>query len=124
PAGVRAGINCRKAGEDVAAGATVLKPGARLRPQELAAAASMGVAVLRCRTRLRVALISTGDEVVRPGATFAAGQVYGSNHYLLNALLETAGALVSDLGILPDRADMVRTALEEAAGFYDVTVTT
>ena len=124
PAGVRRGINCRKAGEDVAAGGAVLDAGIRLRPQDLAAAASVGAASLICRTRLRVALISTGDEIVRPGMPLATGQVYDSNHYLLRALLETTDASVSDLGILADRADIVRTTLQDAAASHDVIMTT
>ena len=124
PAGVRPGINCRKAGEDLAAGDAVLDAGIRLRPQDLAAAASVGAASLRCRTRLRVALISTGDEIVRPGMPLTTGQVYDSNHYLLRALLETTDASVSDLGILPDRADTVRATLQDAAASHDVIMTT
>lgn len=102
----------------------MLEAGIRLRPQDLAAAASVGAATVFCRTRLRVALISSGDEIVRPGTALATGQVYDSNHYLLSALLETVDAEVSDLGILPDRAEAVRAALQDAAASHDVIMTT
>jgi len=124
PAGVRAGINCRRAGEDLKAGATVLEAGIRLRPQDLAAAASAGADRLACRSRLRVALVSTGDEIIRPGTDIGPGQVYDSNHFLLTGLLATVDADVTDLGVLPDRADVVRATLTEAAKSHDVIMTT
>jgi molybdopterin molybdotransferase len=86
PPGLKAGANTRKAGEDLQAGETAARTGARLRPQELAAIASTGRDRIRCYRRLRIALISTGDEIVRPGAALAHGQVYDSNHALLLGL--------------------------------------
>ncbi len=123
PAGVRAGINRRRAGEDVAVGDTMLDPGLVLRPQDLAAAASSGAGRLKCYKPLRVALISTGDEIIRPGTPFAEGQVYDANHYLLSSLLSSTGAVVTDYGILADDADTVRSALEDAAARHDVVMT-
>jgi molybdopterin molybdotransferase len=75
PAGLKRGANVRRAGEDVEAGETLVEAGAVLRPQELAALASIGMAEVACFARLRVAIVSTGDEVLRPGAAFSEGQV-------------------------------------------------
>ena len=123
PAGLRPGANVRKAGEDVAAGATVLAPGAVLRPQDVAALASLGVADVRCFARLRVAIVSTGDEVVRPGAALAEGQVYDANAPMLASLVTSAGAVATDLGVLPDDLPQVKARLAEAAGQFDVIIT-
>jgi molybdopterin molybdotransferase len=122
PAGLRPGANVRKAGEDVAAGATVLAPGAVLRPQDLAALASLGVAEVECFARLRVAIVSTGDEVVRPGAALGEGQVYDANAPMLAALVGSAGAVATDLGVLPDDLPQVKARLAEAARQFDVII--
>jgi folate-binding protein YgfZ len=109
PAGLRPGANVRKAGEDVAAGSTVLEAGAVLRAQDLAALAALGVAEVDCFARLRVAIVSTGDEVVRPGAVLAEGQVYDANAPMLASLVTSAGAVATDLGI-----DLICSAGEAA----------
>ncbi len=124
PPGARAGANVRMAGEDVAEGSQPVVPGDRLRPQELAAAASLGFDRIACYKRLKVALISTGDEIVRPGRDLAEGQVYDSNHFLLRALLETVDAEITDLGVLADKADLVTDTLLKAAESHDVILTT
>lgn len=124
PPGLKAGANRRKAGEDLAAGAAVAAPGIRLRPQEVAAIASTGRETVAVYRRLKVAVVSGGDELVRPGAALEPGQVYDSNRFLLGALLDTVGAEVSDLGILPDDAASVRTALCTAAATHDAVLTT
>jgi molybdopterin molybdotransferase len=124
PPGARAGANMRKAGEDLAQGSRPIMPGDRLRPQELAAAASLGFDRIRCYKRLRVALISTGDEIIRPGEKLVEGQVYDSNHFLLRALLETVDAEVSDLGVLADEAGLVTDTLLAAADTHHVILTT
>ena len=89
--GIRQGANRRFAGEDVEAGATVLDAGQRLRPQDLGLAASVGLADLPVRTRLRVALFSTGNELREPGASAAPGAVYDANRFALAGLLEQLG---------------------------------
>jgi molybdopterin molybdotransferase len=122
PAGLRPGANVRKAGEDVAGGATVLEAGAVLRPQELAALASLGVAEVDCFVPLRVAIVSTGDEVVRPGAPFIEGQVYDANAPMLASLVASAGAVATDLGVFPDDLTLVKSRLAEAAGQFDVII--
>ena len=124
PAGTKKGINVRVAGEDVKAGDVVASAGTRLRPQELAAIASTGAASITTYKPLRVALISTGDEIIRPGHEVAKGQVYDSNHSLLTGLLSLTGATVTDLGILADDRDTVEQAITEAAEQFDVIVTT
>lgn len=123
PAGLRQGANCRLAGEDVKKGAAILKPGRRLRPQDVAAAASAGKAALACYAPLRIAVFSTGDEVVRPGEALGAGQVYDANAPMLRGLIEAAGAECIDLGVLPDHPEAVRASLQAAAGVYDAVIT-
>lgn len=123
PAGLRPGANVRKAGEDVAAGSTVLEAGAVLRAQDLAALAALGVAEVDCFARLRVAIVSTGDEVVRPGAVLAEGQVYDANAPMLASLVTSAGAVATDLGVLPDDLSQVKAHLADAARKFDVIIT-
>jgi molybdopterin molybdotransferase len=122
PAGLKRGANVRRAGEDVQAGETLLRPGAVLRPQDLAALASIGLAQVPCFARLKVAIISTGDEVVRPGAALREGQVYDANAPMLTALIASAGALPTDLGVFPDNRDEVKRRLAAAAEAYDAVI--
>jgi molybdopterin molybdotransferase len=124
PPGLKPGANTRKAGEDLQEGEAAASGGARLRPQELAAIASTGRDRIRCYRPLRVALVSTGDEIVRPGAPLAHGQVYDSNHVLLLSLLQTVAAETVDYGVLPDDADAVRDAVGRAAEECDVVLST
>ncbi|MDQ4061143.1 MAG: molybdopterin molybdotransferase MoeA, partial [Pseudomonadota bacterium] len=86
------------------------------------ALASVGRADALCRERLKVALVSTGDELVRPGRPLAPGQVYDANHFLLASLLASVGAEVTDLGIAPDREEAVAGLLTEAAGSHHAIV--
>ncbi len=122
PGGLKAGANVRKAGEDVRAGETLLQAGTVLRPQDLAALASTGATQVQCFSRLRVGIVSTGDEVVRTGADLAAGQVYDANAPMLSALIASAGAMPVDLGVFPDNLDEVKTRLAQAARQVDVIV--
>lgn len=123
PPGLTQGANRREAGEDLAEGATIAEPGMRLRPQEIAAIASAGRTGITVYRRLRVALASTGDEIVRPGAPLQAGEVYNSNHYLLGALLKTVGCEMADAGVLRDDAAAVRGALGALAADHDAVLT-
>jgi molybdopterin molybdotransferase len=110
----------RRRGEDVRHGHVVLAAGTRLTPQALGLAASVGAATLQVRRRPRVALISTGDELVMPGEPLPPGAIYNSNRFTLRALLEAAGCVVDDLGIVPDRLDATRAALRRAAQGNDL----
>jgi len=123
PAGLSEGANRRRAGEDSRAGAVVLQTGRRLRPQDLALAASVGCTRLPVYERLRVAVFSTGDELREPGDTLPPGAVHDANRYMLLALLQSLGAVASDLGILPDDREVVQTALAEAAGTHQLLLT-
>ncbi|MBK7849357.1 MAG: molybdopterin molybdotransferase MoeA [Zoogloea sp.] len=119
----RVGEWIRRAGEDIALGATVLAAGVRLNPQMLGRAASVGCATLPVFRRLRVALFSTGDELVMPGEPLPPGAIYNSNRYVLRGLLEALGCQVCDLGIVPDSLEATRAALRAAAGSNDLIVT-
>ena len=113
----------RRRGEDVRQGAVVLLAGSRLTPQALGLAASVGAARLSVLRRPRVALFSTGDELVMPGQPLLPGAIYNSNRFTLRGLLQAAGCEVNDLGIVPDRLDATREALRRAAQGNDLILT-
>ncbi len=123
PGGLKEGANRRLAGEDVKKGAAILTAGCRLRPQDAASAAAAGHAALSCYKPPRVAVFSTGDEIIRPGEPLEPGQVYDANAPMLRGLIEAAGAQCTDLGVLPDEAGAVQASLKEAAAIYDVVLT-
>ncbi len=124
PGGLKQGANRRLAGEDVAEGATVIVPGQRLRPQEIAALAASGSGEIACARPPRACIFSSGNEVLAPGAAFAQGRVYDANGPMLAGLFAPLGLSVSYGGILPDRLEAVREALHIAAGENDLIVTT
>ena len=117
----------RRTGEDIQAGATILAAGTRLRSQELGLAASVGLATLPVRRRLRVAVFFTGDELTMPGeapgGVLAPGAIYNSNRFTLRALLENVGCVVNDFGIVPDTLEATRATLVEAARENDLIIT-
>ena len=113
----------RRQGEDVQHSAEVLATGTRLTPQALGLAASVGASRLTVRRRPRVALFSTGDELVMPGESLRPGAIYNSNRFMLRGLLQAAGCEVTDLGIVPDRLDATRDALRRAAQGNDLILT-
>jgi molybdopterin molybdotransferase len=113
----------REAGEDFAAGQVVVGAGCRLRPQDVAIAAASGHSSLSVYRPLRVAVFSTGDEVVAPGQPLPPGAIYSSNPAALSALARGFGCSVIDLGNLPDDLDITRRALAEAADQYDLLLT-
>jgi molybdopterin molybdotransferase len=113
----------RVRGEDVRAGATILPAGTRLRSQELGLAASVGLATLPVRRRLRVAVFFTGDELAMPGEPLAPGAIYNSNRFTLRALLENFGCEFSDFGIVPDSLEATRATLRAAAREHDLIIT-
>ncbi|RZI37841.1 molybdopterin molybdenumtransferase MoeA, partial [Herbaspirillum sp. HC18] len=114
PARLKKGANVRKAGEDLAEGSTLFEPGTLLRPQDLAALASVGCVDVACYARLKVAIVSSGDEVVRTGAALGTGQVYDANAPMLVPLIAEAGAEAVDLGVLPDKLEAVEACLADA----------
>ncbi|WP_349743988.1 molybdopterin molybdotransferase MoeA [Roseateles cavernae] len=120
---VRAGQWIRRRGEDVQQGSTVLAAGHRLDAAALGLAASVGAAALTVARRPRVALFSTGDELVMPGEPLKPGAIYNSNRFTLRGLLQGLGCEVIDLGIVPDNLDATRAALREAAGRSDLIIT-
>ncbi len=119
----QAGQWIRRRGEDVKHHAVVLSAGARLTPQALGLAASVGAATLTVLRRPRVAMFSTGDELVMPGQPLKPGAIYNSNRFTLRGLLQAAGCEVTDLGIVPDRLDATRQALRHAADGHDLILT-
>ena len=123
----RPGQWIRRRGEDVATGSVVLNAGDRLSPASLGLAASIGFAALRVAPRVRVALFSTGDELVMPGevapADMKPGAIYNSNRFFLRALLARLGCVVTDLGIVPDRLDATIAALKGASQHHDLILT-
>jgi molybdopterin molybdotransferase len=127
PAGLKPGANVRAAGEDVKSGSCVLEAGHIVRPQDIAALASLGLSSVPVFGRLKVAVVASGDEIVRPDTArpreLAVGQVYDANSPMLGALVSAVGAEVDDLGIFPDDPAVVRARLAEAAGTHDVIIT-
>ncbi|MFY1018683.1 gephyrin-like molybdotransferase Glp [Ectopseudomonas khazarica] len=120
---LRVGQNVRAQGQETRRGECVLPAGTRLGPVELGLAASLGVAQLPVRRRLRVAVLSTGDELVEPGQALGPGQIYNSNRRLLIAWLQRLGCAVTDAGILPDDLPRTRAALG-ALGEVDLILST
>jgi molybdopterin molybdotransferase len=124
PAGLKPGANVRKAGEDIAQGSQVLAQGHILRPQDLAALASLGQPAVTCYTKLKVAIVSTGDEVIPVGGPPAKlGQVYDANAAMLAFLCTNAGVDSTHMGIWPDQLPLVQQRLTAAAHDYDVIIT-
>lgn len=113
----------RRAGEDVSAGSVILPAGTRLRSQELGLAASVGLARLPVRRRVRVAVFFTGDELAMPGEPLAPGAIYNSNRFTLRGLLENLGCEISDYGIVPDSLQATRDTLRAAASRHDLIIT-
>jgi molybdopterin molybdotransferase len=124
PAGLKAGANVRPAGEDIPAGFAALVSGQRLRPQDVALAAAFGLTEVDVMRRIRVAVFSTGNELVSPGSPRAAAQLFDSNRFMLMAMLARLGCEVSDLGILRDDRAALADGLKRVAGSHDLILTT
>ena len=123
PAGLKRGANRRLAGEDVRAGANVLPSGRMLSVADIALAAALGVTQVSVRRRIRVALFSTGDELVEPGADLPSASLYDSNRRLLTGLIESLGAVATDPGLLRDDPRSLAPALKAAAADHDLVLT-
>jgi len=112
---VASGENVRRAGSDVQRGARLFEAGHRLRAPDVGMLAGVGMAWVEVRAPLRVALLTTGNELVRPGQLLAPGQIYNSNFYTLRALLRSLGHEILDCGIVPDSLAATEDALRAAA---------
>ena len=122
-----AGQWIRRRGEDVTTGATVLLKGELLAPASIGLAASIGFDKLLVAAPVRVALFSTGDELVMPGdvapAAMKPGAIYNSNRFFLRALLQRLGCAVTDMGIVPDKLEATKIALAAASSHHDLILT-
>jgi len=123
PAGLKPSANCRKAGEDTREGDILAAKGEKLKPQHIAAIASGGYDAVKAFKPLEIAYFSTGDEIIRPGEIFQLGKVFDANAPMLSALTADPAHLVSDLGVLKDDAEIVQSALKEAAKSKHVLIT-
>lgn len=121
-AGIRLGANVRKQGEDVRVGDRILDAGTRLRPQHLALAAAVGLGEVPVYRRLRVAILSSGDELLLPGEAPRLGRIYNSNRFMLAGLVRALGCEVRDLGMIPDSLEPTLNALRQAAEQADLVV--
>jgi len=123
PPGLERGANSRVAGEDLPRGAIMLPAGRRLTAADVALAAAQGHTRLLVRRRLRVAVFSTGDEVVEPGEPRPVAAIYDANRQLLRGLLDKFGADLTDLGILRDEPPALQAAIAAAAADHDLVIT-
>jgi molybdopterin molybdotransferase len=123
PPGLKRGSNTRPAGEDLPRGHVALAAGRRLRPQDLALLAALGLTEVAVRRRVRVAIFSTGDELNEPGTALPRAGIYDANRSLLRALVTRAGAEVVDLGILKDEPESLAARLLQAAESCDLILT-
>jgi molybdopterin molybdotransferase len=124
PPGLKPGANVRPAGEDIPIGSSALAAGQRLRPQDVGLMAAFGLTDVGVIRRIRVAVFSTGNELVSPGAPRAAAQQFDSNRFMLMAMLGRLGCAVSDLGIVGDDRASLASGLKKVAGSHDLILTT
>ena len=117
------GANVRLAGEDLKVGQTVLAKGQLLKPADLGLIASLGIGEVSMFRKLKVAFFSTGDELVSVGKNLAEGQIYDSNRYTIFGMLARIGAVISDLGVVPDNPEKLEATLLKAAAENDVVIT-
>jgi molybdopterin molybdotransferase len=117
------GEHVRRAGEDIAKGAQVFAAGHKLRPADLGLLASLGFANITVMRQLKVAIFSSGDELVPPGQSLPAGHIYDSNRYVIAAMLQRLGVQVIDLGLLPDNPAAIEQAFKQAMAQADVLIT-
>ncbi|MEM7442111.1 MAG: gephyrin-like molybdotransferase Glp [Pseudomonadota bacterium] len=124
PPGIKKGANYRFAGEDIEDGTTVLEPGCRLRPADLGLIASLGLPTVTVRKPLRIAVISTGNEITEPGDTPRSGTIYDANRYSMMGLLRHSGYEPTDAGIVKDDPEAVASTLNRLSQDHDAIVAT
>lgn len=117
-------LNIRRMGEDVAAGAVILTTGIQLDARHVAIAAACGIPTLPVRRRVRVAILSTGNELREPGQSVSGGAIYECNRHMLHALLAQRPVRISDLGACVDDPDRLTEVLATAAEDHDLILTT
>jgi molybdopterin molybdotransferase len=122
PAGLKKGANRRLAGEDIAPGTPALAAGLRLQPQHVSLASALGLIGLKVRRRLKIAVLSTGDELVEPGQELQPGMLHDSNRVMMAALLRRAGCEVTDIGMYRDEPEALGKAILAAAKGHDLIV--
>lgn len=123
PPGLKPNANCRQAGEDTAQNGLLVARQTKLLSRHIAAIASAGINQLSVYTPLKVAVFSTGNEVIRPGETFELGKVFDSNGPMLNALTQAQNCQLTNLGVLKDNPETIESALKAAAQTHDVIIT-
>ncbi|WP_457670557.1 molybdopterin molybdotransferase MoeA, partial [Thiolapillus sp.] len=116
------GAHIRRAGEDIRAGAEIIRPGERLLPQHLGLAASVGVGDLQVWRRPRVAILASGDELLMPGEPLEPGMIYNSNIFTIAGMLRSLGCEVIDLGQVEDTLEATKQALRDAAAQSDLVI--
>ncbi|HVT54473.1 MAG TPA: gephyrin-like molybdotransferase Glp [Xanthobacteraceae bacterium] len=124
PPGLKIGANRRLPGEDLKEGAIAIPKGRRLKPQDVALLAAIGVKQVKVRRRVKVAIFSTGNEIAEPGKKLKPASLYDANRYLLLGMLAQLGVKTSDLGILPDKEKTLAKKIGEAAKKHDLVLTT
>ncbi len=120
---LKQGANTRRAGEDIAAGEVALTAGRKLTPADMALLSAVGISEVPVRKPLRVAVLSTGDELVEPGETAGVGQIFDANRPMLLSLIDRMGFVPVDLGCVADDRETLRARLDEAATQADVILT-
>lgn len=123
PPGLKQGANCRQAGEDTAENSIIVEKQTKLTSRHIAAIASAGIDELKVYQKPKVAILSTGNEILTPGDEFHLGKVYDSNRPMLKSLIKSQQAGLTDLGIIKDNPDDIQNALIEAAKTHDVIIT-
>lgn len=120
---VRAGENIARAGSDIPKGDIIARRGTRIGPREISALAALGISTVKVYRKLRIGIMSTGDELMKQGEKLSPGRLYESNGHSVKALLDSYGVFDSAfLGIIPDKEENIRKSISEAVENYDVVV--